>query len=243
MAGNTITIENSLPDLSVNTWYADWDGYGNGTLTYEIENSGISATTSTNWYINLILDVDQTAGNGNEIFLYYEQAAFYLNPGSTLYRNDSNPAYFNLYQDYYGISVPSGIYFMALWVDDLNSVDESNELNNLSYSWGVVTVAGSYRASLKSSDGANQPAPDSKVTGQAYNGKRLPPKNIVMKKVMISKKMSGEIKMQILDEDPVKNIGNSQNNFQTKKISSNAGIIFPSSERIPMPNGMPTHEK
>jgi len=243
LGGTTITIENSMPDLSVNSWYADWDGYGNGTLTYEVENSGVLATTSTDWYINLILDVDQTPGNGNEIFLFYEQAAFYLNPGSTIYRNSLNSAYFNLYVDHYGNSVPPGVYYIALWVDDLNSVDESNELNNGSYSWGVVDVSSSYWAALNSSAGDKQSVSGSEVSGKAYNGKRLPPKDLVMKKVMITKKMSGEIKMQMLDDDTVKNMETSRSDFQTKQISSGAGLIFPSSEKIPMPNGVPAHEK
>jgi C1A family cysteine protease len=243
LGSSTITIENSMPDLSVNSWYADWDGYGNGTLTYEVENSGVSAINSTNWYINLVLDVDQTIGNGNEIFLFYEQAAFYLNPGATIYRNNSNSAYFNLYVDHDGYSVPSGVYYMALWVDDLNSVDESNELNNGSYSWGVVNVSSYYGDALKSSAGDEQLLSGTEALGKAYNGKRLPPKDIVMKQVMITKKMSGEIKMQMLDEDPVKDMENSQGDFQTKQIASGTGLIFPSSERIPMPNGMPAHAK
>jgi hypothetical protein len=243
LGNNTITIENSMPDLSVNSWYADWDGYGNGTLTYEVENSGVSAITSTSWFINLILDVDQTPGNGNEIFLFYEQAGFYLNPGSNIYRDSQNPAYFSLYVDHSGNNVPSGSYYMALWVDDLNSIEESNELNNGSYSWGVVNVSNYYGAALNSTTGDKQLVSDSEILDKAYNGKRLPPKDLIMKKVMITKKMSGEINMQMLEEFPVKNMENSWSEFQTKQISSSSGIIFPSSERIPMPNRVPDHEK
>ena len=137
----------------------------------------------------------------------------------------------------------SGVYYMALWVDDLNSVDESNELNNGSYSWGLVNVSSYYGTALKSSSVDKQPVSGTELLGKAYNGKRLPPKDIVMKKVMITKKTSGEIKMQMLDEDSVKNMENSRSNFQTKQISSGTGLIFPSSERIPMPNGVPVHEK
>ena len=239
LGSSTITVENSMPDLSVNSWYADWDGYGNGTLTYEIENSGVSAVNSTNWYINLVLDVDQNIGNGNEIFLFYEQAAFYLNPGAKIYRNNLNPAYFNLYVDHDGYYVPSGVYYMALWVDDLNSVDESNEFNNGSYSWGLVNVSSHYGASAEN----GQPLSYTEASGKAYNGKRLPSKDVMMKKIMITKQTSGGIKMQILDDDPCEKTENSRSEFQTKQISSSTGLIFPSSEKIPMPNGMPAHEK
>ncbi|MCP4119513.1 MAG: hypothetical protein GY737_29765 [Desulfobacteraceae bacterium] len=240
---STLTIEDSMPDISVNSWYADWDGYGNGALTYEVENSGVLAINSCNWYINLILDADQITGNGNEIFLFYEQAGFSLDPGCTISRNSLNSAYFNLYMDHDGYNVPSGVYYMALWVDDLNSVDESNELNNSSYSWGVVNVSNYYGTAMKSSAVDKQPRSGTEVSGKAYNGKRLPPKDLVMKKVMITKKRSGEIKMQMLDKDSVKNTENSLGDFRTKQISSGAGLIFPSSERIPMSNSVPAHEK
>ncbi len=239
LSSSTITIENSMPDLSVNSWYAEWDGYGNGTLTYEIENSGVSAVNSTDWYINLVLDEDQNVGNGNEIFLFYEQAAFSLNPGAQIYRNSSNPAHFNLYVDYYGYSIPSGVYYMALWVDDLNAVDESNEFNNGSYSWDVVNVSSYYGTS----DEDDKPLSYTETSGKAYNGKKLPSKDVLMKKVMITKSSSGEITMQILDEDSSKKTEDSRSEFHTKQISSSTGLIFPSSERIPMPNGMPTYEK
>ena len=241
LSNGTITIENSMPDLSVNTWYAEWDGYGYGTLTYEIENSGVSAVTSTDWYINLVLDEDQIVGNGNEIFLFYEQTAFSLNPGAQIYRGTSNPAYFNLYFDYYGYSVPSGVYYMALWVDDLNSVDESNEFNNGSYSWGVVNVSSYYGALASEDDEA--PLSYTETSGKAYNGKKLPSKDVLMKKVMITKSSSGEITMQILNEDVSKTPEDYRSAFQTKQISSSTGLIFPSSERMPMSNGMPTNEK
>lgn len=243
LGSSTIKIENSLPDLSVNSWYADWDEYGNGTLTYEIENSGASAINSSDWYINLILDPDQTMGNGNELFLFYEQASFYLNPGATIYRNNLNPAYFNLYVANAGYNIPSGVYHMGLWVDDLNSVDESNELNNGSYSWGVVNISNYYGAARKFSVGDKQPMSGTVNLGKAYNGKKLPPKNLVMKKVMISKQNSGEITMQMLDDDPVKKMESSRSEFQTKQMSSGTGLIFPSSERTPMPNRMAVHQK
>lgn len=60
---------------------------------------------------------------------------------------------------------------------------------------------------------------------------------------MITKKMSGEIKMQMLDEDSVKRRVISQAEFKTKQVSSGTGLIFPSSEKIAMPNGMPANEK
>jgi hypothetical protein len=125
-----------LADLKVNTWYAEWDDSGTGQLTYEVINSGRSSTSRKDWHINLILDQDLIPGNGNEIYLFREQANFYLDPGEYIYRNDDSAAVFNLYQDYRKNPVPSGSYYMGIWVDDLDMEEESNELNNSSYSSG-----------------------------------------------------------------------------------------------------------
>ncbi len=214
-----ITVQNTLPDLEVKTWYANWDAYGNGALTYEIINSGASSTTSTDWYVNLILDVDQIAGNGNELYLFYEQTQFILPPGQFIYRRaGQNPAYFNLYQSYDGYAVPSGIYYMALWVDDMDAEAESNELNNGSYSWGTVPIRGyygsnssiqksydSYRAN--SNDANNSTTTEygqmqnSDGSGTAYNGKKLPVSNLVWKQVEITRMANGGTAMKILDRD------------------------------------------
>ena len=231
---NTITIENFLSDLSINSWYATWDGYGNGTLTYEVENSGASITPSDSWYINLILDPDTTLENGNEIFLFYEQAGYYLRPGEMIYRNSSNPANFDLYVDYEGQTVPTGDYYMALWIDDLNSIDESNELNNSSYSWGVTTIAGSGDAKSASADNLLTTS-SNEALNKAYNGKKLPPADLPMRKVLITKNSSGGVTLQLLNTKPVKGIRKPQKGFLTKHIFSGTNLIFPSSEKIPMP--------
>ncbi len=189
---------------------------------------------SKDWYINLILDKDQTLGNGNEIFLFYEEAGFSLSPGGTIFRDNSSPAYVNVYKDAHGNDVPSGVYYMALWVDDLDQIVESNELNNGSYGWNTLDVSNYY------GDNRNAVAMN---PGRAYNGKKLPPKDVVMRKVMITKTMSGGIRMQMLKDEPVKKLEPPRSKFQTKKISSKAGGIFPSVKRILMPNRMPSHEK
>jgi hypothetical protein len=231
-----ITITNSLPDLAVNTWYAEWDGFGNGSLTYEVINNGASATTTTDWDINLILDSDQVVGNGNEIYLFYEPGNFILNPGESVYRDTRFPAPFNLYQDAFGSPVPSGTYFMALWVDDLDSVSESNELNNGSYSWGTVPIfgfaAGNDSPGMSSSDSA-----PTTIQRKAYNGKKLPPKNLVLQKVEITRDSSGKMSFTVLGQDK-SNVKKSAQLIQpSKKISSKAGLIFPTAARRPMPQG------
>ncbi len=238
----TVSIYNSLPDLSVNTWYANWDGSGNGTLTYEVENRGASATATSDWWINLILDADQTLGNGNEIFLFYEQAQYYLDPGDSIYRDEGNPAYFNMFADYLGNSVPAGEYYMGLWVDDLDSVSESNELNNGSYSWGTVAI--SYAASPSRALLGNQGGREKAVeAGQAYNGKRLPAdtEKVYWKKIVIPPK-DGGVSRHLLEKG-VSHRSQATPTPPLKQNESGAGLIFPAAERFPMPEEGARYDK
>jgi len=242
MGDGVVTIENHLSDLMVNSWYADWDEYGMGKLTYEVINNGASATTTTNWYVNLILDRDQQIGNGNEIYLFYEKAGYLLNPGEYLYRDDSSTApaaFFSLYTDYDGNPVPSGVYYMGLWVDDLNAVEESNEVNNGSYSWGKVTVMG-LGAGRDDNPLTTSSAPVLERQCSAYNGRRLPPGNLVMHKVKITKSKSGLLGMSFVPDNKtavpaIK--GSFKSPVRTKRISAATSLIFPAGRQRPMIGG------
>jgi Papain family cysteine protease/Bacterial Ig domain/Domain of unknown function (DUF4214)/CARDB len=238
---STLTITNSLPDLSVNTWYADWNGNGQGSLTYEISNSGGSATATDNWGIYLILDPDQFQGNGNEYLLFYEAATHVLNPGFVVFRNDANVASFNLYQDYYGNTIPLGTYFMALWVDSSNLESESNEYNNGSYSFGTVSISTGLSQSktpfsqeITTKEYSEEYEIDSTALqhGKAYNGRKLPSENVVLHKVEINRNPQNQIIMKSLGIQ-VK----SESISRAKKNASRANLIFPLTEKTPMPNG------
>ena len=253
IGSNTVAITSSLPDLKVNTWYAEWDQYGNGSLTYEVINNGASATTSLNWYINLILDTDQVVGNDNEIFLFYETAGYYLDPGEYIYRDGSYnapSASFNLYYDYFGYRVPSGTYYMALWVDDLDAEAESNELNNGSYSWGTVSVYGyganANAASAEADDLLSVAQKRTDLTGKAYNGKKLPPKDVIMRKVEIKRTPDGGTTMTFLDNDEGNFVAQTSEveTLRGKTNASRSSVVFPVVHRKAMPgNGGRSGEK
>lgn len=237
MGDGVISIENNLPDLMVNSWYADWDEYGTGRLTYEIINNGASATNNTGWYVNLIFDHDQQVGNDNEIYLFYEKAGYILDPGDYLYRDDNRPAFFSLYTDYEGEPVPPGVYYMGLWVDDLHIVEESNEINNGSYSWGKITIQG---LGAGREDGVSATSSSTGRKSSAYNGRRLPPDNLVMHKVEITKTKSGLLGMNFLPDNKTRAPaakGNFKTPVRTKKISSSTTSIFPTAARHPMSGG------
>lgn len=231
---STLTITNTAPDLSVNTWYADWDGFGNGSLTYEVSNNGGAATRTDSWPISLLLDPDQIEGNGNEIYLFHEAAANYLNPGFIVYRDAANVASFNLYRDYSGNTVPSGVYSLALWVDYSNLENESNEYNNGSYSWGTVSISSSLSQSQQpySKKVTGEIGEPPILEGKAYNGRKLPPKDIVLQKIEISRDAQNRMIVKPLGiqikSEPI---------AKTKTMASKANLIFPITEQIPMPDG------
>jgi len=236
IGNHMVTIENNLPDIAITTWFAEWDTYGNGTLTYEVANNGVSSTTNTDWWINLILDPDQNVNNGNERYLFFERADYELQPGGYIYRDLNSPAYFNLYQDYYGDTIPSGIYNMALWVDDLNQEEESNEINNISYSWGTVPIGysggqGPQSVSLKASS-----ATELTATKSAYNGKKLP-SNLAMRKVKIERTKSGRLSIKLLDLEESLSQKTEFHTLPAKSMSSKSNLIFPSSSKFAMPGG------
>lgn len=234
IGSHTVVIEDSLPDISIPTWSTEWDANGNGELFYEVINNGATPTTNTDWWINLILDPDQTIDNGNERYLFFEKANYELSPGEYIHRDSDSPAYFNLYQDYYGHTIPSGIYNMALWVDDLDQVEESNEINNVSYSWGTVSIGylGSQSASVSTSN-----ATKLATGGTAYNGKKLPPNNLLMRKVEIERTKSGGIAMRLLDPDEIPPQKTETRAVPAKTMSSKSNLIFPSRGKFAMPGG------
>ncbi len=237
MGDGLVSIENHLPDLMVDSWYADWNEYGIGQLTYKVINNGASTTTNNDWYVNLILDRDQQVGNDNEIYLFYEKTAGLLNPGDYLYRDANMPALFSLYTDYDGHPVPPGVYYMGLWVDDLNVVEESNENNNGSYSWGTIAVMG---LGTGRDDGSLATSSTVAAHHSAYNGHSLPPGNLVMRKVEITKTDSGLLGMSFLPDNKatvpaVK--GNLKTPIRTKMISSATSLIFPTGRQRPLEDG------
>ena len=222
------TISNTKPDLAVWTWYASWDSSGDGTLTYEVRNIGGGTASNADWDINLVLSPDEFIGNGNEIFLFYEDAGFSLAPnGGSVYRDQSNPASFSVLRDQLGVNVPTGTYYIALWVDDLQQVDESNELNNYSLGGSTVVITSSTSSTSSTSAGLKNPR---RNANSAYNGKILSDPNLV--KVRVSTLPSGKRHLEILD----RNLSQSseENRVYLKRAASKNAVIFPTAEQYRM---------
>jgi hypothetical protein len=234
LGDEVINIATTKPDLTVNTWYAEWDSAsGDGTLTYEVINNGKEAASAEIWDINLVLTKDDFFGTGDEIYLFYESSEIDLQPNQFVYRDQNNPARFNLYRDFFGDSVPEGTYNIGLWVDDLDRVDESNELNNGSLNWGLVTIPGALPLSVSRQTSATT---DTDNIGKAYNGKKLSSPEIApLMKIDISRSADGSVTLSS-KTDLLQNVATETDRRYSKESKSSDFLVFPIIKSIPMPD-------
>ena len=237
-ATSMVDIDNTLPDVEVTTWYADWDELGLGSLTYEVTNSGASVAPA-GWRVALALSPNDIFGDGDETFLFSEPADFDVYPGGTLYRDDALAADFSLYFDVFGNAVPDGVYYIGLWLDPNESLAESNEFNNASLSWGTIGIGvagvGSDASAQRSADAT------SRAPQEAYNGKILPELKGSLRKVRVSTTSPDRRRAQFLGEGAVPDIGPRVKVAESRRWSKIARarqqVIFPFAEMKPMPRG------
>jgi C1A family cysteine protease len=237
---NQVAIENTLPDLLIESWYAEWNTVsGDGLLNYKIVNQG-KTDANAGWDINLIISPDQILdkNNPNDYYLFYEDIPFPVVAGNYVYRDQSNPAPFNLYISQEGNSIAPGIYYMAVWADDLNEVTETNERNNISWGQNRVTI---------DSDTQSQTMDETTISFRQFNGKVAPPANIVMRKVEISSTVDGGFQLKMLDEDQKPRsdqygqyaeeprMGTQEEPLMLKTVKSRDIGVFPTSKEWPMP--------
>ncbi len=236
--GDPVQIENSLPDLAIETWYAEWFGF-NGTLTYDIINQGLG-TAGRGWDVNLMLSVDQMLGNADDYYLAYETIPFDLTTSETVYRDSANPLQFDLY------GVLPGYYRMALWVDDMDQVEESNERNNSSWGWepvyiGLAGLSAKREAATADEDGGDttESFAAEQGGGQLYNGRRLP-SQLQVYRVMISATDDGGRELTILEDDEASGPRVREETVRPSKINAARNPrAFPVSAATPMPLDVP----
>ena len=226
---NGFELRSTKPDLTATSWYAQWDAAGDGTLEYSVENIGTVATTRTDWWITLLLHTNPDISLGDRYDLFSEQAGHILDPGDSIYRDAHNPASFHLRDTPLHGTVPLGIYYMTLWVDDLDYVDESNELNNQSFSSGFVTVsdgrdadhvgAGGQEPSTLPSAGDTRP--------ERFNG-RLPP-NALTRRVEIIDNGDGTRRFRFLHRSPEPDVA-----FESLPIANRPVAMRPNADGIPV---------
>jgi len=234
-----LTIINSLPDLMIQNWYAEWDDYGRGTFSYEVINKGNSQAPG-GWDVNLLPSSDATLGNDDYLYLFYKTIHTSLSPGVYISENE----YFDF------ADVPPGYYYMAVWIDDLNMVSESNERNNISWGWDWIYWGfGSLGTPSAQSDGiTTNKALDSGLTtggGKMFNGKKLLPDGVSMKKVEVVATPGGGFQIVPLADEQTNQSGltgkttpkaNAQDETIFLKTMKSKDIgVFPTTKEIPMP--------
>ena len=116
-----------LPNLQVEHWSAQFNPQpgGAGSWQWTVVNAG-TAPAPRGADVNLILSRDGQL-DSSDWWVQYEEIPFDLAPGGRAVRDATNPAPFTFPQ-----TLPAGTYYMAVWVDDLQEVRESNENDNVS---------------------------------------------------------------------------------------------------------------
>ena len=173
---NLVRFRFTLPDIAIDSWWTQWGTFtGNGELHYRVTNLGSATITNTSWDINLVLHTRLNPADpaGYSYFLFYEDATHRLAPGGAIWRNAGNPASFNVFREVlFGRSIPSGTYYISLWVDDLGQIRESNEWNNVSVGRNLVTIRRSAQEGQKLSEGVKEAA-TGRTLRRMQSGSRL----------------------------------------------------------------------
>ncbi|MBK1649729.1 C1 family peptidase [Rhabdochromatium marinum] len=228
IGGNQVDIENELADLVIESWYAEWNNAsGDGLFHYKVVNKGKSESAS-DWDINLVLSTDQDIANSTYRYLFYEDVPYALDANRSVWRDESNPGHFNLFVSQQGNSVSPGTYYMAVWADDLNEVEESNERNNISLGRNTVTIGGARAVESRLSD-----EDETALITQEFNGKQLPTANALVRRVEIRARADGGMEMTMLDE-PQLGDAHSEASYSKSNHAATFGI-FPDAGEHRMP--------
>ena len=231
MGSGYVTIRNTLPDISIYTWGADWDNAGNGILTYQIDNQGV-ATLPSGWDVNLVLSSSLPPTANSSYYLFYETTSFELVSGDNVYRDFSNPAYFKINYEQAGSKIPDGTYYMSLWVDDLSKIAESNESNNVSTGNNTVSISNG-RSARKAQNKAQKAQNNAK--NFSMNGKKLPSRSTLIKRVELRTLASGHRQMRVLKTTVAAKGNDSQQKRKNKVMKAADVAIFPVQKSISMP--------
>lgn len=210
----------ALPDLAIESWYAGWNTTtGDGKLQYRVVNNGRSATTTTDWDINLILSRSPDEARG--YYLFFEDGEYILKPGDAVVRKENSAASFNINRSVFGAEIPAGQYYLGLWVDDLNKETEANEINNLSIDNTAYSVGGSRKAG-----GA--------VVQTSFNGHRIPT-GVSMKMVELLEDEHGNRSFKMLSDEDTPQQTATTEQLLTKSMEAADTVVFPMQGRLLMP--------
>jgi C1A family cysteine protease len=134
-----VPIQENRPNLVVRNWnlFYEPSAGGNGELYYEVVNDGLENAPS-GVDVMMIISEDQVISSADTL-LTFEEIPFELEPGSSAVRDETNenPFTFNIPN-----TLQSGQYYLAMIVDGVNEVLETNENDNISLSDGTIELSG-----------------------------------------------------------------------------------------------------
>lgn len=125
---------------------------------------------------------------------------FLLDPGEAVYRDADSAARFHLTDTPLDGTVPAGTYYMSLWVDQLNDIDEANEGNNVSSGTGFVRIGLPPLPRLGAAAASSETFPPSVAPAASFNGLLQP--NALTRRVQVIEDPDGTRRVQFLDELP-----------------------------------------
>jgi hypothetical protein len=127
-----------LPNLQIANWDVSYDGIpgGAGQWQWEIVNAGTSLAPK-GADVNLMLSSDNQI-DSTDWYVVYEEIPEDLEPGASAQRTASNPRQFTFPQN-----LEAGNYYMAVWVDDLQEIEESDEKDNTSFGQNQISIGAS----------------------------------------------------------------------------------------------------
>ncbi|BBL76677.1 CARDB domain-containing protein [Methylomagnum ishizawai] len=131
-----------LADLQINSWDVRVTGYtlgGSGELEWEVSNGGQATVAEGAANVSLMLSKDRVI-NASDLYLVYEPIPFDLKTGESAYRNIAEG---NGIEFQFPTGIEPGDYYLALLLDDLNDIPESNESNNVSISEQSIPLTNS----------------------------------------------------------------------------------------------------
>jgi len=235
-----VQILNVLPDLIVDSWYLDFSTNGIGQLIYQVSNIGAATIAAGKTEIQLVLSTDQVFGPTDlKIFSEYAPS---LAPGMYAYRTGSTAATINMNKDISGRLIPTGTFYVALWVDPQGLVAESNEYNNVSTSWNTVyNRSGSTLSKSASKD--LSPALAAKNGNAAYNGRSLPKSVPLMKPLALRVEADGSVVVSEPTQPAVTVSSEERGHVFTKSMSSADTAISPTVIKTFMPSDPSLQER
>ncbi len=132
--GLVVVTPTRQPNLQVSSWEAEWDmsaSGGSGVLYWEVDNTGVGDAPAG---VNVTLALYTSASAFNPLVVVSDDIPFAMESGggANRTRDAANGFYFT-----FPGNIREGYYYMAVSVDDIDEVRESNEQDNIS--WDYVT--------------------------------------------------------------------------------------------------------